>query len=42
MGVTISGVHVTDKGPVKKGIFLNEERMFGICKKKDVSAESNI
>ena len=37
MGVTISGVTVTGKGKVKKGIFLNEERMFGICKKKNVS-----
>jgi co-chaperonin GroES (HSP10) len=39
MGVTISGVSVTGKGRVKKGIFLNEERMFGICKKKNVSTE---
>ena len=39
MGVTISGVTVTGKGKVKKGIFLNEERMFGICKKKNVSTE---
>jgi len=37
MGVTISGVTVTGKGKVKKGIFLNEERMFGICKKKNAS-----
>jgi|TARA_R110000787_G_scaffold184380_3_gene296306 co-chaperonin GroES (HSP10) len=41
MGVTISGVEVTDKGTVKKGIFLNEERMFGICKKSNVSAKTN-
>jgi len=39
MGVTISGVSVTGKGRVKKGIFLNEERMFGICKKKNASTE---
>ena len=39
MGVTISGVTVTGKGKVKRGIFLNEERMFGICKKKDVSTK---
>ena len=41
MGVTISGVVVTGKGKVKKGIFLNEERMFGICKKKDVNSKSS-
>ena len=39
MGVTISGVTVTGKGKVKKGIFLNEERMFGICKKKNASTK---
>ena len=41
MGVTISGVTVTGKGKVRKGIFLNEERMFGICKHKDGSTKSN-
>ena len=41
MGVTISGVNVTGKGKVKKGVFLNEERMFGICKPKDDSPKSD-
>ena len=41
MGVTISGIHVTGRGKVKKGIFLNEERMFGIAKKRNDSTESN-
>ena len=41
MGVTISGVTVTGKGKVRKGIFLNEERMFGICKKKDGNSKSS-
>ena len=41
MGVTISGVTVTGKGKILKGIFLNEERMFGICKEKNVNTESN-
>ena len=41
MGVTISGVIVTGKGKVKKGIFLNEERMFGICKKRDENSKSS-
>ena len=41
MGVTISGVNVTGKGKVKKGVFLNEERMFGICKKRDENSKSS-
>ena len=41
MGVTISGVSVPGKGSVDKGIFLNEERMFGICKEKDDNTESS-
>jgi len=41
MGVTISGVTIPGKGSVNKGVFLNEERMFGICKKKDVDTKSS-
>ena len=41
MGITISGVSVPGKGTVDKGIFLNEERMFGICKEKDDNTESS-
>ena len=41
MGVTISNVEVTGKGKVKKGIFLNEERMFGICKPNDDNSEGS-
>jgi len=41
MGVTISGVTVPGKGTVEKGIFLNEERMFGICKLKDDNTKSS-
>ena len=41
MGVTISGVKVTGKGKVQKGVFLNEERMFGICNKIDVNTKSS-
>ena len=41
MGVTINGVAVTGKGRVRTGVFLNEERMFGICKKKDDSPKSD-
>lgn len=41
MGVTISNVDVTGKGKIKKGIFLNEERMFGICKPSDDNSEGS-
>ena len=41
VGVTISGISVTGKGKITKGIFLNEERMFGICKRKDVNTKSS-
>jgi len=41
LGVTVSNVSVTGKGVVTKGIFLNEDRVFGICKQKDDSTTSN-
>jgi len=34
MGVGISNVEVTDHGMVKKGLFINEQRMFGVCEPK--------
>tara|TARA_R110002020_G_scaffold205952_5_gene410669 strand:+ start:2086 stop:2502 length:417 start_codon:yes stop_codon:yes gene_type:complete len=40
MGVSISGVSITGKGNVKAGVFLNEERMFGICKLKNDNTKS--
>jgi cellobiose-specific phosphotransferase system component IIB len=33
-GVTVSNLDVSGYGKVKKGMFLNEQRMFGIAKKK--------
>ena len=41
MGVTISGVSISNKGRVNKGVFLNEERMFGICKLKNDNSETS-
>ena len=41
VGVSISGISVTGKGKITKGIFLNEERMFGICKRKNVNTKSS-
>lgn len=35
MGVQITNVEVEGHGKVNKGLFLNEQRMFGICKAKD-------
>jgi cellobiose-specific phosphotransferase system component IIB len=31
MGIPISNLEVSDYGKVKNGLFLNEQRMFGIC-----------
>ena len=40
MGVPISNIEVDNYGTVKKGIFINEQRIFGICSKRDDN-ESN-
>ena len=34
MGVGITNVEVTGFGMVKKGLFINEQRMFGVCEDK--------
>lgn len=34
MGIQISNLDVESYGKIKKGLFLNEQRMFGICKPK--------
>ena len=40
LGVTVANIDV--KGTtVKKGIFLNEDRLFGICTLKDAGSEDN-
>jgi hypothetical protein len=41
LGVTVANISVTDRGVVKKGIFLNENRIFGKCKPKDDSSASD-
>ena len=41
LGVTVSNLDISAKGKIKKGVFLNEERIFGICKLKNDSTESN-
>lgn len=37
MGIPIKNLEVTDHGKIRDGLFLNEQRMFGICKLKDKS-----
>lgn len=34
MGIQVSNVEVEGFGKIKKGLFLNEQRMFGICRVK--------
>jgi cellobiose-specific phosphotransferase system component IIB len=40
LGVTVANIDVQG-AVVKKGIFLNEDRLFGICKLKDVNSKSS-
>lgn len=35
MGIQISNVDVDGYGVIKKGLFINEQRMFGMCRLKD-------
>jgi hypothetical protein len=35
LGVTVANIDITGYGKIKSGIFLNESRVFGICKKKE-------
>lgn len=34
LGVTVSNIDIENVGSIKNGIFLNENRIFGICKPK--------
>jgi hypothetical protein len=34
LGVTVSNIDIANVGTIKAGIFLNENRIFGICKPK--------
>jgi cellobiose-specific phosphotransferase system component IIB len=35
LGITVSNMAIKDYGNIKNGVFLNESRIFGICKQKD-------
>ena len=37
LGVTVANIDVEGEGKIKAGVFLNENRVFGICKPKDES-----
>lgn len=37
LGISVSNIDVEGRGKIKGGIFLNEDRVFGICKPKDES-----
>jgi hypothetical protein len=40
-GVPISGITIDGHGELAHGIFLNEERLFGVCKPRDESSTSD-
>jgi len=40
-GVTVANVNIEGHGKLKKGVFLNEQRLFGICK-LNTDNESNV
>ena len=40
-GIPISGITIDGHGKLEHGIFLNEERLFGVCKPKDESSSTN-
>lgn len=41
-GVPVSGVEIENKGKLDHGVFLNEERLFGVCKpSKDESVTNS-
>lgn len=43
MGVQISKINVTGHGQVKNGIFINEQRIFGVCRsRKNENSPSSI
>jgi cellobiose-specific phosphotransferase system component IIB len=35
MGIPVSNLNIENHGKVKKGLFINEQRIFGICKPID-------
>lgn len=37
LGITVSNIDIENVGSIKSGIFLNENRIFGICKPKNIN-----
>ena len=40
LGVTVANIDVGDVGKIKGGVFLNEDRVFGICRQKEHNNDS--
>lgn len=41
-GVSVANVMIEGYGKIKKGVFLNEQRLFGICKPINTTDESDV
>lgn len=42
-GVAVSNVEIDGYGKIKKGVFLNEQRLFGICKPlKEMASDASV
>lgn len=41
LGVTVANIDVEGEGKISGGVFLNEDRVFGICRPKDESTKSS-
>ena len=42
LGIPISNIHVKGHGILKKGIFINEQRIFGICEELNNNESKSI
>ena len=40
LGITVANVDITGHGRVSRGVFLNEARSFGLCKRKELHNDS--
>jgi cellobiose-specific phosphotransferase system component IIB len=39
-GASVSNIEIEGYGKLRKGVFLNEQRLFGVCKRSDKPAET--
>jgi cellobiose-specific phosphotransferase system component IIB len=40
-GASVANIQIADYGTINKGMFLNEQRLFGICKRREDITDSN-